>query len=562
MTGESAPATGGVGRWLNSPADGAPVTLRQGLFIIAGVLFGDLLLYEYSGGVGTALFFLIVMLGLVALRPERVRTREVYLLTAYLALLAFRQAWDYSFGGTVLAWLLLGTLAVFCATDLRRLAEGTVAGAFSYLMCWSMAMLYAGAALVGLLSLWQGLRDRKWRACALILVPLLAALFTAVLFALVFIAANPVLGHYWEMFYARFAEIIDAVLELIPGLGHICFWGVMLCVMAGLVTPLLPRRLTGFINARREEQTPASGRNILLLATALAMLAAANLAFFAYNLLDARYLWLHGALPAGITFSQYAHEGTGWLTFALLLATVFIGLTTSPWLVPDCRDRGPRLLSFLWVVQGGVMAVGVLRRIQLYVAYNGLTSLRLLGIAGTLLILSGLAVMVVKLWRRRNIIWLLRRYVAAFIIALVICALFPDDYACARFNVWQAMHDNDRPLVWLAEHQYSLGSEAYPALLPLLNHPKPVVRDGVRAFLSARLALFMTTAGPAEPNLGGVTGRHPLEQQLSDEYALARLRAAGLTPGERFDWRFANDPDWQAFDAYVRQWRNGPDWRD
>lgn len=553
MNGESATAAGAAvkNKWLNNPADGSQFTLRQMLVIIAGVLFGDLLLYEFSGGVGTALFFLVITLGLVSLRAGRVRTREVYLLVVYLALLAFRQAWQFTFGGTLLLWLLLGALAVFCATEVRRLAEGVVAGIFSYLMGGAMALLHAGAALVGLTRLWSGLREKKWQACALIAIPLAAALLTVIVFAVVFIAANPVLGHYWEIFYERFAEIIDAVLELIPGFWHICFWGIMFWAMAGLVTPPVPKTVADFINARREEQKAATGGNLLLLVTALAVLAAANFAFLAYNLLDARYLWLHGRLPAGITFSQYAHEGAGWLTCALLLSTAIIGLLTSPWLVPDRRDGTVRGLSYLWVAQGGLMAIGVLRRIQLYIGYNGLTAQRLLGIAGTLLVLTGLLIMLVKLWRRRNIIWLARRYAAAFIIALVICALFPDDYVCARFNVAQAMRGNDRPLVWLSEHYYSLGGEAYPALLPLLRHRNPVVVGGVRVLLRQKLRELTESE------------EHPLAQELSGQFAVARLRAAGIAPdvlGQ--DHWFGNTAEWQAFEEYVRQWRNGANYRD
>ncbi len=542
---ESAPARPGLReRWLVSPADGEPVTLRQGLFIIAGVLFADLLLYQFNGGVGTGLFFLVITLGLVALRPERVRTREVYLLVAYLALLACRQAWDLTFGGSALAWLLLGTLAVFCATGLRRLAEGTVAGVFSYAMGWSMALLHLGANAARLLGLWGLVRDRKWRACALILIPLLAAAFTAVVFGLIFVAANPVLGHYWDIVFARFAEIIDLVLELVPGFGHLFFWGLMLWLMAGLVTPLLPRAVANFINTQREEQRSPQGEHLLVRVTALAVLGAACLTFLAYDLFDARYLWLHGALPAGITYSQYAHEGAGWLTFALLLSTVVIGLATSPLLVPDRREGVTRTLAYGWVALDAMMALGVLRRLQLYIAYNGLTPARLLGIAGTLLVIAGLVIMAVKLRQRRNFVWLARRYVAALLIALVITALFPDDYACARFNVWQAMRGNDRPLVWLSEHWQSTGSEAYPALLPLLRHREPVVANGVRAYLAYRLEELNRE-------------QHPLATELADDYAAARLRAAGIVPAPvAYGW-LGNDPAWSAFRSHVQPWRNG-----
>ena len=50
-----------------------------------------------------------------------------------------------------------------------------------------------------------------------------------------------------------------------------------------------------------------------------------NVVFFIYNALDASYLWA-GAPPPGVTERQYAHEGAAWLTVALALLTVVVGV--------------------------------------------------------------------------------------------------------------------------------------------------------------------------------------------------------------------------------------------
>ncbi len=49
-------------------------------------------------------------------------------------------------------------------------------------------------------------------------------------------------------------------------------------------------------------------------------LGALNVLFLLYNGLDAAYLW-SGAPPEGVHTQQYAHQGTFWLTVALVMVT-------------------------------------------------------------------------------------------------------------------------------------------------------------------------------------------------------------------------------------------------
>ena len=82
-----------------------------------------------------------------------------------------------------------------------------------------------------------------------------------------------------------------------------------------------------------------------------------NVVFLAYNALDATCLWA-GAPPSGMSERQYAHEGAAWLTVALVVLNVVVGVMFRGALAHDPRAKWTRVLAYAWLGQGFVLALG------------------------------------------------------------------------------------------------------------------------------------------------------------------------------------------------------------
>ena len=524
-------------------------TLRATILLLVGIALADWLFWGHYGGYGFALFTLLLAAGTWGLAVRRGRPQTLQLLLILL-LLAIRCAWQFSFLPGFCVFVLLPTLGVFAATPLIALLDAMFAGCFSYLMGW-IILPYHGITLAkACFARWATCKGQRLRLLVTICIPAAAVLIVLFLFSVIFIAANPVIAKGWDVIYRHFQIYIDWFIDHFINIPRWFFWALMAWLIGAVVTPFCPPSLADWAGKLGERCAPRENEpdRPLMGLTATSVLVAVNLIYLVYNGIDAWYLWLKAALPSGVTWSQYSRNGAGWLTFALLLATVIIGLATSRWLAFQKRGGLLRGLSYLWVVQNLVMAAAVLRRLQLYIGYNGLTSLRITGIVGTVLVASGLLLMVVKIQRHHNLLWIVRRYIAAFAAAVILLAIFPDDLACARFNVARVMGGYDPPLSWLAEHGHDLGAEAYPSLIPLLDHPDTIVACGVRQYLGNKLE---TLRGRAE--------KPWQERDFTEARALALLTAiAPRLTGDTDLWRYrgAETTDWMRFCDYANQWRD------
>jgi hypothetical protein len=205
-----------------------------------------------------------------------------------------------------------------------------------------------------------------------------------------------------------------------------------------------------------------------------------NALFLGYNALDAVYLWA-GRAPAGVSHTDYAHAGAAWLTAALVLSTIVLGSLYRGAILVDPKAKLARVLAYLWAGQNFVLAAGTFRRITMYVSYSGLTELRILGIFGTALATVGLAIVVMRVALRRTMLWVLRRQLDAFALALAIFVASPTSWIAMRYNVARIGAGQYRPLLHL--FQQRITPEAVPAMMPLLDHEDPMVREGVAARL-------------------------------------------------------------------------------
>ena len=315
-----------------------------------------------------------------------------------------------------------------------------------------------------------------------VLIPLVVT----VLFVLVFIAANPVVEKIAADVSKRLGEWLGKFIDLFT-LPRMFSWLGWLLVFAALLRPHVRSWLGNWLAGRCEDlaaPAPASEEKGDF-AAALATLISVNVLFLAFNALDSVYLYFKAELPEGISYSDYSHRGCFWLTLALALSSGVIGLIFRRRMNFHPRTGLLRAWAYVWAAQNGVLMAGALRRLQMYIDYNGLTRARIVGLYGILLVGVGLVLMVWKVRRAKNFTWLVRRDGLAFWAALVVLAVTPRDAICWRYNARQAMAGNLRPLANLTVQDMS--PESYPPLIRLLEHKEPWVRQGIAGFLGRKL---------------------------------------------------------------------------
>lgn len=530
---------------------GWPLRRWDTVAIILLTAVADICLYSHPGGTGGAVLLLAAAVGLLSLSPAGVRSGNPLLLLGILAI-AVGGAWNPSW------WLLwsVGVLTVL-AFVLKlhrpdyRITELFWAGAWT-VMCAPFRLTGHGLRCLGFGRVFKAAAGQRRRVrLRVIVIPIIVT----GLFLLIFVAAHPVVEKLVQDLTDWLGEWVSDFFALFT-VWRIITWVLWLLAFAALVRPAVKSWVADWLARREEDLTPPERERPDKgnYAAALATLVCVNVLFLAFNALDAVYLYFNAELPRDVSYSTFSHRGCIWLTVALGMSSVVIGIAFRRRLNFHAGSARLRSLAYLWAALNAILAIGALRRLQMYVDYNGLTRLRVVGLYGILLVCVGLGLMVWKVRRSKNFVWLLRCDLAAFWIALIVLAVTPRDYVCWRYNVGQAMRGNLRPLANLIVQPMS--AESLPPLIRLLDHSDPVVQKGAAALL--RRKLDELRAAP----VAGWT-----EWDGSRVWAVRRLEAVEprLAPSapeklEAIEWRLApadpekRYPDENALLKRAEQW--------
>lgn len=477
-----------------TPRPTAPARPRELLALVAFVVGADVLLYTFGSlGLAQAAFFGLA--GALVIVPARERRISPRLAAAVglLAMVAGHLAWSGGGLGTVLASSLVLAIAVLVRMRHATVADGVASMAASL---WAMPGRLASAARGGM-RLSAPPRNGAARApfaWSTVVLPLAAFL----LFASVFVFANPVL----EAWAVRALGSISFPSPVRP-----LFWLAAAACGAVTLRPALRRawqsRLGRRSHAAFDDTSLVSDKALGL---ARNTLVAVNAIFLLENAVDALSLWV-GRPPAGLGYTEYAHRGTAWLTFALVLSTALLGAIFRGAFHFDPRAKTVRALAYVWAAQNVMLALGTFRRIQLYIDLSGLTSLRILGILGTTLVATGFGLVVVMIRKKRTIGWLLHRKLDALVVASVLYVVAPTELLSTEWNQRRLFDGQYAPLLNVVAN--SRADENVPALVKLLTHPDPVVQKGTAALLASR-------ATPDTATLSGVFAARALDAHKTE----------------------------------------------
>ena len=451
-----------------------PVKWRELLAIVLLVVVGDFAIYRGQGYTGYALFFLLAPVLLWMGSPIARRSAATWIVGLMLAALAAKLVWYGSTGMVVIGFAVLVAFAMALAGMRPYVLEGVV---------FASQTVLAGYA--GLIQYWRAttIRGPRVRKVAWLNIALPTIAF--VTFSLLFVLANPdLLSAFGRRLELVLNEWRQWLIEVAPDIGEIIFWLVAGWLSIGLIRPVMRRAtddagtspFAGEVGTKTE-QSPLyqAFRNTLLTVIVL---------FAIYLVFELKTLWFR-EFPEGFYYSGYAHQGAAWLTLALALATAVLSIVFRGAVFRDPRVAKLRKLAWIWSFENLLLAIAVYHRMYIYIGFNGMTRMRVVGLFGMTAVVIGFGLVLWKIARRHDFVWLVRHHLWTVAIAVYLFALIPVDTFVVHYNVQRILEGDPAPSVQISVHP--IGSEGVLLLLPLLECEDALIRGGVRALLANRL---------------------------------------------------------------------------
>jgi hypothetical protein len=367
-----------------------------------------------------------------------------------------------------------------------------------------------------------------------------------VVFGLLFVLANPDVVTFLGKEVDRLFNLLrDWILQFAPGVWEVLFWLAVLWVAVGLLRPVASRMLFeqmtgGAAAAPGEKRAPTE---TLLYSPLRNTLLTVILLFAAYLIFESWTLWSR-VFPPGFYYSGYAHEGAAWLTVALALATAILSLVFRGAVLDDPRLPALRRLAWLWSLENMLLAVAVYHRLYIYIGFNGMTPMRMVGIFGMTAVVVGFIQVVWKIVCNRDFVWLMRRHLWTVAIAVYLFALTPVDAIVTSYNVRRILAGDPAPSVQISVHY--IGSEGILLLDPLLSCKNETIREGVAAMLAERQAASEALA--ARRRQQGWTA-----YQIADQRILRELTESAAAWSKYAD-PARRDAALEQFHKYAYQW--------
>lgn len=494
--------------------------------VLASVFLADAAIYKTKGFSGPAVFLLgaccILYLGV----PRRRLNIVVAALTGMLLCICLRLASNGS-GLQILTgiWLLCGL-----ALSLR--------GRTPFVL---EAIIFGFQTVPGGADFYHQLHDRvKQRVLDPLesrprsrVVEIILPASAAIVFGGVFIMANPDVA---GQFSTQFGRLIQAMSRLLTNfsLSQLLFWAAVAWITGGMLRPVKSTEgpEDSLVQLRAaESKTPlfAAYRNTMFTVISL---------FAIYLAFESR-AFVSGLPPDGFTYSSYAHEGAAWLTTALVLATITLSLIFRGRTLNDPRIGRLKALAGVWSGLNLLLGIAAYNRMLIYINFNGMTRMRVIGMLGITAAIGGFALVIVKITRDGDFRWLIRRQLWILAAAVFLYAVVPVDSMIHRYNVQRIQSGSEAPIVQITEHP--IDDEALPRLLPLCQNPDPRLRLGVCALLADRYQRLATAI--REEQTDGWTA-----WQRSRHSSLAALEASRNT--------------WDVFDSKTERSRAKNELRD
>ncbi len=432
-----------------------PANLPRLLLSLAVVVVSfDVFLWNTNAaGIGVVLFFL-TLIGFILANREGLRwTATMPWLSALTLGAAVAGTWEISFASAI---ILLTLLTWWAGETFFKDVESPWGRGLSQVVALLRApgrvFWLAGVILSSAFSGGIGGVGGVLAGCALAL----PAVVLALIFGTLLSQGNAVFGSWAGSFFEWFWEELALCFD--P--ARIVVW----LFVAFLALPLLrPANVSAWwwTWTTRLPQLPEIVPARAAIYSSGLILAVLNFLFFVANLADALFLWSGEALPKGVTYSGYVHEGVNALiATALLSALVLAAIFQQDGKI--ARSRLLKILGMIWIAQNLFLILSLVLRLKLYIVAYDMTVLRLSVMIFLALVTAGYGLLVLKIVRDKSLSWLVGGCVVAVLATFYVTQFLNLAGWSADYNV--ARWEKDRTRSLDVAYLETLGSAAWPAL--------------------------------------------------------------------------------------------------
>jgi len=191
------------------------------------------------------------------------------------------------------------------------------------------------------------------------------------------------------------------------------------------------------------------------------VLVVLNLLFLVANIADALFLWSGQALPAGVTYKDYVHEGVNALIFTVILSAIVL-TTIFQQALPVVKRLELKILAYAWIAQNLFLIFSVTEKLRRYIVTYEMTVARLSTIIFLILVSVGFILLTIKIVRDRSISWLIGGCVVAVFVTFYTTQFL--DLAGWSANYNAAVMEKDRGHVFDSKTMCEWGADVWPAL--------------------------------------------------------------------------------------------------
>lgn len=292
------------------------------------------------------------------------------------------------------------------------------------------------------------------------IVPLLLSTLFLVLFA----SANPLIENWLSLIDLR------ALLAALNG-WRVLLWVAILLVTWRFISTHWQAKKAQDASVKETQASVVEAPNAIFgPAAILRSLVLFNLLFAVQTVLDIVYLWSGVALPAGMTYADYAHRSAYPLILTALLAATFVLAAMRPG-GPTERVPVIRMLVFVFVAQNVMLVISSILRLDLYVQVYSLTYWRMAALVWMIVVAVGLMLIVARIALNRSNKWLVQANLASLTVILYICAFINLPLVIADYNVSHSKELSGKGVKLDFNYIQSLGPQALPAIDRYLRHP-------------------------------------------------------------------------------------------
>jgi len=480
-----------------------PVYVREIIVVILTVILSDAVIYHGAGMAGLAgMIFVLPILLFFGMNNARYSS-AVGILGGLAAVTAFKLFWC-GFVSTFLCGLfLVAMIGVLLAGYQLRL--------YNIFIYVSQAFLFSGKSIADYDAAIAKFRHYPSKFTVFsVLIPFVAVC----VFGGIFILANPDVVKQIQHWMQEMFDYWQKIKQYYPTPVQVLLWAVSAWIMLGLLRPITfytPKSLREYFNdflygdmydflgekspAKKREEKNLSEKTLSeitnadsfehpMFKTCRNLLFAVIALFAVYLVFEFATLWFR-KFPDGFYYGGYAHQGAAWLTVALAVSTMILSLVFYGSMYHDRRINFLKILARIWSIENIVLAVAVYHRLEIYIDFNGMTRMRVIGILGVTAVLLGFLFMMVKIAKKKDIDWLFQRYTFSVLSMLFLLCVLPTDMIIHSYNTRRAMNEDYAPVVQMSVHPNS--AEGLLTMIPLLNCKDAIIREGVRAILAQEL---------------------------------------------------------------------------